>query len=76
MKTNLSCIFEAHLPDLHEIIKKCDSNAAAADQNAAGGEAAKKHEIKMKPIGQKEANNSKVLSLFKNVDEDLPERLN
>lgn len=25
---NLSCIFEAHLPDLHEIIKKHNAKAA------------------------------------------------
>lgn len=44
------------------------------DQNAANV----KKDIKMKPIGQKEATtaNNKVLSLFKNVDEELPERLN
>ena len=70
--SNLSCIFEAHLPELHAIIKK--SNAAADQDDNQANQANKV--VKMKPIQQISTSTtaSKVLSLFKNV-EDLPDRL-
>ena len=66
--SNIGCIFEAHLPDLNEVFKRCNASSA--------NEAAK--EIRLRPIkgknGETQTDN-KVLSLFKNVDGDLSQRL-
>ena len=69
LMSNLGCVFEAHLPDLHALIKRSNQRGDVEGQ--------KYFEIKMKALESKDvANTSKVLSLFKNVDETLPERLN
>ena len=71
LMSNLGCIFEAHLPDLNELIKR--QNAAVEE----GKEERKETSIVMRPLNLNDTQkNSKVLSLFKNVDGKLPERLN
>lgn len=69
LMSNLGCVFEAHLPDLHALIQRSNKKGQAEDSKSA--------EIKMKTLSTKEpVNSSKVLSLFKNIEENLPERLN
>lgn len=69
LMSNLGCIFEAHLPDLHAVIKRSNLQNEERPANKA--------EIRMKPIHQKDAVTSNLLnSLFKNVSWELPQRLN
>jgi len=66
---NIGCIFEAHLPDVHAVIKRLSRQDADRP--------AERIEIRMKPILQKDiASSGMVNSLFKNVSWELPTRLN
>mmetsp|Transcript_37414 Transcript_37414/g.45579 ORF Transcript_37414/g.45579 Transcript_37414/m.45579 type:complete len:255 (-) Transcript_37414:1244-2008(-) len=63
---NVVCIFEAHLPDLEQMFKQLKAKAESGP--------AENSEIRMRHIGQKE--DAKQNRLFKNVDWELPARLN
>ena len=68
LMSNLGCIFEAHLPDLNDVIKK--QSAASAEEGKDDGAARTKPAIVMRPITMDDSTktNSKVMSLFKNLD--------
>ena len=67
LMSNIGCIFESHLPDLHALIKKAD--ASQEDPEAA------KKEIRMRPVQHQRETTNKVVSLFKNMDDNISSRL-